>query len=367
VNPRVAILSTVGLLCLVATACRQTVPATDDTALQGAGATFPAPLYRKWIAKYHQAHPDVEISYDEVGSGEGVRRFLGESPKAVDFAGSDAALSPEQIRQAAQDRGVVIVPSTAGCVVLAYNIEGLNGPLKLPRDVYADIFLGKIKRWDDERIQKANPRLKLPETSIAVVVRHEASGTTFAFTNHLAAVSPTWREKYGRKAPPGASVAGAEDLGVLKVDWPGRVLPGNGNEGVAALIQRTPASIGYLEFGTARRAALPMAQLENRAGRFVAPSAASGLAALHDARLEKRPQLIGFFPDPDGPESYPIVTFTWLLLHKQADGDRNKRLAAFLRWCLTDGQEYNASLGFLRLPPDTAAAGARALAAVDLR
>ena len=262
--------------------------------LRGAGATFPAPLYERWIQAYRERSPNVRITYDAVGSGEGQRRFLAD---AVDFGASDAALSDEQIGRARS--GARLVPVTGGIVVLAYNLPGLGGPLRLARDVYVDIFAGRIRSWNDPRIRATNPGLDLPHRSIAIVARQDSSGTTFAFTNHLAATSESWRDR-----GPGA--------GNL-VDWRG-AMTARGNEGVAGRIKVSADSIGYVEYHFAKRLGLAMAQLQNKAGRFVAPSDQSGQAAL--ASVKQMPDNLRLFvPDPDGPESYPIVTYSWLLLH----------------------------------------------------
>jgi phosphate transport system substrate-binding protein len=260
----------------------------------------------------------------------------------VDFGASDAALTDEQIAQV--KRGVQLIPTLAGKVVIAYNLEGLGGALRLKRDVYTDIFLGKITRWNDERIAAINPGLALPDTSIHVIARQDGSGTTFAFTNHLAAISPEWKSTHG--------------VG-NKIGW-GKASLATGNEGVAALILRTPGGIGYVEYGMAKRTGLAMALLENKAGHFVAPTGSSGQAALANSKLPGN--LRAFFPDPEGSDSYPVVTYTWLLLYQQY-GDPKKAAAVknFVRWCLTDGQSYNEALGFIRLTPEVANSGLEAL------
>lgn len=260
----------------------------------------------------------------------------------MDFGASDAALTDEQMARVSQ--GVQLIPTLAGKVVIAYNLEGLGGELRLKRDVYTDIFLGKIKRWNDERIAEQNPGLKLPDSSIHVIARQDGSGTTFAFTNHLVAISPEWKETHG---------AGP------KIGWDKASLA-TGNEGVAALILRTPGSIGYVEYGMAKRTGLTMAALENKAGHFVAPTGISGLATLVNTQLPAN--LRAFFPDPEGSDSYPIVTYTWLLLYKEY-GDPKKAavVKSFIRWGLTEGQQYNEALGFIRLTPQVATAGLETL------
>ena len=309
--------------------------------IHGAGATFPAPLYKKWLEEYQKRRPEVMITYDSIGSGEGIKEFIG---GRVDFGASDAAMSDAQIAEVA--RGVQLVPAVAGSIVLAYNLEGLGGDLKLSREVYVDIFLGKIKSWDDLRIKRLNPELNLPKSDIALVVRQDGSGTTYAFTNHLSAISDEWRDR-----GPG--------VGTL-IDWPGPPMAARGNEGVAGRIKISKGSIGYVEYGIARRGGLAMAWLENKAGQFIEPHGGSGLATLLNVPLPENLRV--FFPDPDGQDSYPIVTYSWLLLYRQYD-DAQKlgALKQFVRWCLTTGQEFNESLGFVRLPPQITARAVEAL------
>jgi len=324
----------------VARAQESTRPATM---LRGAGATFPAPLYEAWIKRFTQQYPDVTLVYDAVGSGEGQRRFLAQS---VDFGASDAALTDEQI--AAARSGATLVPVTAGMVVLAYNLPDLGGPLRLPRDVYVDMFAGRIRTWNDARIVAANPSLTLPARSIALVARQDASGTTFALTNHLSAVSEAWRDR-----GPG--------VGNL-VDWRGGVMLARGNEGVAARIKVSNGAVGYVEYHFARRLGLPMAHLQNRAGRFVEPSAASGQAALARNATKMPANRRLFLPDPEGVDSYPMVTFSWLLLQdRYADPQKVSALKKFITWGLTDGQSLSRDLGYIPLPAEVASLSLAAL------
>ena len=319
-------------------------PPAGAIQIHGAGATFPAPLYKKWLEEYQKRRPEVALSYDVIGSGEGTKQFMA---GAVDFGASDAAMSDQQIAEVA--RGVQLIPVVAGSLVLAYNLEGVGGELKLTRDVYVDIFLGKINRWDDLRLKRLNPELKLPSRDIAVVVRHDGSGTTYAFTNHLSAISDEWRDR-----GPG--------VGTL-VDWPGNAMAAPGNEGVAGRIKLSLGSIGYVEYGMAKRTGLSMAWLENKAGQFVEPHGGSGLATLLNTPLPDNLRV--FFPDPDGPDSYPIVTYSWLMLYKRYDdAQKLAALKQFIRWCLGAGQEYNESLGFVRLPPAVLARGLEAVESI---
>jgi phosphate transport system substrate-binding protein len=317
---------------------------SGPVALHGAGATFPAPLYLKWIDVYTKMNPKVAIDYKVVGSGEGTKRFL---ENTVDFGASDAALSDEQISQA--KAGATLIPATSGIIVLAYNLPDVTGTLKLSREVYADMFLGKIRHWNDPRIQELNPELKLPKQTITLVARLDSSGTTFAMTNHLSAISEAWRNQ-----GPG--------VGKL-IDWPGVTMTAPGNEGVAGRIKRSWGSIGYVEYGFAERLGLPMAHLQNKAGRFIKPGLQSGQAAIA-ANVNQIPSnLRVFLPDPDGEESYPIISFTWLLLHdRHPDAQKSAALKGFVNWALTDGQSYSIDLGYIPLPDNMATL---ARAAVD--
>lgn len=305
--------------------------ASGPMVLQGAGATFPAPLYAAWIERFHRAHPEIKIAYDAVGSGEGVKRF---TAGAVDFAASDAAMTDAQI--AAVDRGVRLIPATAGMVVLAYNLPGLDGPLKLPHDVYPAILAGEITRWSDPRIVTANPGLTLPNSTIAIVARLDSSGTTFALTNNLSAVSPSWQSRHGA---------------ATRIDWPSGTMLVRGNEGVAGRIKVTEGAIGYVEYGFARRLGLPTAELENRAGTYVAATSESGAQALAETVAEMPDDLRIFVGDPGGAASYPIVTYSWLILYdRYQDAEREAAVLAFVRWGLTEGQQQSDELGYIPLP-----------------
>ncbi len=318
--------------------------AADLAHLQGAGATLPAPLYDKWITIYQHDHPTVRISYDVVGSGEGIKRFIA---GVVDFGASDSAMQDSEIAQV--PRGVRLVPATAGMVVLAYNLPELKGELKLQREVYLDIFAGKIRDWDDPRIKASNPNLTLPHKTIAVVVRQDSSGTTYAFTNHLSAISTAWRDR---------------GPGVGKViGWPGGAMIARGNEGVATRIKISDGAIGYLEYGFAKRLNLPMAWLENQAGHFIQPNAQSAQQALLNGSAAAPDNLRLFIPDPEGEMAYPIVTYSWLLLYDQyPDAAKLAALKDFVSWALGEGQRYSAELGYISLPQPVAA---QALTLVD--
>jgi phosphate transport system substrate-binding protein len=305
-------------------------PASAATQLQGAGATFPAPLYQRWIAEYTKADPDLQINYQGVGSGAGIKQF---TQKLVTFGASDAAMKDEEI--AAVKQGVVLIPATAGSIVLAYNLPGVEN-LKLSREAYAGIFVGKITKWSDPAIAKANEGVKLPDTAITVCERSDGSGTTFVFTKHLSAISPEFKDKVGE----GTSVTWT--MGVA----------GKGNDGVTALIKQNKGAIGYVEYGYAKNNKLSFAALQNKAGEFVTATTASGAATL--ATTQFPANLLRAWPsDPDGRDCYPISTFTWLLLYQRYD---NAQLAAavkkFVSWGLADGQKFSEELGYIPLPKE---------------
>jgi phosphate transport system substrate-binding protein len=332
---KIVLIATIAYCSLLLSACNQkpALPEKPAVTISGAGATFPAPLYAKWIHNYSTIAPDLEISYAAVGSGEGVRRF---TTGEVDFGASDAAMSDAEIKMV--DRGVKLIPATAGIIVLAYNLPGLNGDLKLSRSVYLDIFMGKIKHWKDPRIQQLNPGLNLPSWEIIPVVRHDSSGTTYAFTNHLAAI--------------GAS-NGSYNLKATKLmAWPSNSMVANGNEGVAGRIRITHGSIGYVEYGFAPRAGLSMAVIENKAGNFVKPSPDNGTDTLANTVALMPENLRLFMKDPEGEYSYPIVTYSWLLLYgSYPDSNKLAYLKKFIEWSLNEGQQFSSDWGFCKLPP----------------
>lgn len=345
-----------GVACVIAIALagaavpapqRGIAAAGERVELHGAGATFPAPLYQKWIEVFRRQQPDVAIAYDVVGSGEGQRRFIGGD---VDFGASDAALNDEQMARVPS--GTRLVPVAAGIVVVAYNLRGLGGPLKLGRDVLPDIFSGRIRTWDDPRIRASNPGLNLPRRNIAVVARLDGSGTTFAFTNHLAAASADWRDR-----GPGVGT---------RIDWRGTAMLAPGNEGVAGRIKLAEGSVGYVEYHFAKRLGLPMAHIQNKAGRYIEPSESSGMTALADNAKTMPTNLRLFMPDPSGEDAYPIVTLTWLLLYEHdPDPQKAAALKRFVAWGLTTGQTYSSELGYIPLPDEVTALALAALERIN--
>ncbi|MFM8718835.1 MAG: phosphate ABC transporter substrate-binding protein PstS [Chthoniobacterales bacterium] len=310
--------------------------------LSGAGATFPAPIYQRWSVEYNKQVPAIQVNYQSVGSGAGVKNFL---QGVVDFGASDAAMTDEEM--AKSPRGAVLIPATAGSVVLAYNLPEVKN-LRLSRDAMVGIFLGKITKWNDPVIVGANPGTPLPSTPINVAYRSDGSGTTFVFTQHLAAISPEFDEQVGFDK----SVTFPVGIG------------GKGNEGVTALIKQTPGTIGYIEFGYAEQNGLSCAALENKSGQFVAPTPESGAAALASVEL---PENLRVWPvDPAAPEAYPITTFTWLLLYKKYDdAAKLKALKDFITYGLTEGQSLATGLGYIPLPESVVAKANAALGTIE--
>ncbi|HYP56914.1 MAG TPA: phosphate ABC transporter substrate-binding protein PstS [Beijerinckia sp.] len=333
---------TVITLALLTAAGVLSASAADESiVLRGAGSTFAAPLYKKWIETYETDHSRVSLNYKAVGSGEGINQF---AAGLIDFGGTDTALTPEETAKI--KGGVDMVATTAGMIVLAYNLPPLHGELKLPRDVYKDIFAGRIRHWNDPRIKRANPALSLPDEDIAVVARQDSSGTTAGFTAHLASIDPAWVSR-----GPGTGKT---------VDWPGGTMLARGNEGVATRIKISQGSIGYVEFGFASRLGLKTALLENKSGQFVEASLQNGEAAMRAAAEIKPDELSA--ADPDGDHSYPIVSYSWLLLFRHyPDTRKAEELRDFVRWGLTTGQGFASELGYIPLPPETAQHGIDAL------
>ena len=313
--------------------------AEDAVTLQGTGATFPAPLYQKWFAEYNKEHPNVQINYQALGSGAGIKQF---QQHLVDFGASDAAMTDQEM--APIKDGVVLLPMTAGAIVLAYNLPNVATDLRLSREAYLGIFLGKITSWSDPAITKVNPGVNLPDTKITLVSRSDGSGTTFVFSSHLSAISDEWKNGPG----PGKSV-----------NFPVGVA-GKGNPGVSALIKQTPGAIGYVEYGYAVQAKMPMATLENKSGKYVKADLSTGKDALASVQLPEN--LRAWVTDPAGPESYPIVTYTWLLCYRKYQNAKTAdALKSVIKYGLTQGQSFSADLGYIPLPGNVIDADMKAL------
>jgi phosphate transport system substrate-binding protein len=303
-------------------------PADEQVTLNGAGATFPYPLYSKWISEYGKSHPKVKINYQSIGSGGGIRQLMA---RTVDFGASDAPMTADEVQKAPAK--VAHIPMTMGGVVLAYNLEGLDKPLVLSSDLVVDAYLGKVHKWNDPRIAKLNPGAKLPAKDIAVVYRSDGSGTTAVFTDYLAAVSPEWKDKVGQ----GKSVRFPKGLGA------------KGNEGVTGQIKTTPGALGYIELAYATQSNTPAAELVNKAGKPVKASIAGITAAAQGAPLPDT--LFGSIVNPDGDESYPISAYTYILVYEDMDDvSKGQTLAEYLWWAVHDGQKLSQALDYAPLP-----------------
>lgn len=303
-----------------------------DLTLNGAGASFPAPLYQSWFSKIQQdVYPGLLINYQSVGSGAGVEQYLAGT---VDFGASDAPLTDEERQQFSSQYGAdpIQVPMTGGLVVFAYNLSGVDN-LQLSREDYCGIVSGDITSWDDPAIVEANPDAELPSEPINFVHRSDGSGTTFLFTNHIQAACPGWS-------------AGAAKT----VDWPVGV-GAKGNEGIAAQIQQTDGSIGYVEYAYANENGISMASLENNAGNYIEPSPEAGAAVLEGQEVPEDFALT--VPDPEGDQAYPIVGLTWMLLYPEYDEPQKvDAINAMIEWALNDGGEIAQELGYIPLEGD---------------
>jgi phosphate transport system substrate-binding protein len=303
--------------------------AQQTITLNGAGATFPFPLYSKWSQVY-AAEKGVQINYQSIGSGGGIRQFIA---KTVDFGASDGPMTDEQITQAGGR--VLHVPMVAGAVVPVYNVGGVGQGLNFPPDVLADIFLAKITKWNDPRLVQVNPQAKLPAADIVVVHRSDGSGTTAIWVNFLSRVSAEWKSKVGE----GTSV-----------NWP-TGLGGRGNEGVAGLVRQTPNALGYVELAYALTNRMTFGNVRNKAGQFVRPTLSSTTKAMDGALPTIPADYRVFFTDAAGRDAYPVAGFTWILIYgDQADPARGKALVDFLWWATHDGQKYAATLLYAPLP-----------------
>jgi len=308
--------------------------------INGSGATFPAPLYMRWASDFKKSNPDVTVNYQGVGSGAGVKQF---TDGITDFGASDVAMSDAEIAKVSDN--VLLLPATAGTIVLAYNLPEVPAGLKLSRQAVVGILLGTVKTWNDPLIAKENPDAKLPATPVTVVTRADGSGTTAVFTAHIAAISPDFATKVG---------AGKQ------VTWPVGV-SGKGNDGVTALIKQTPGAIGYVEYGYAANNKLSMSSLQNKSGNFIAPTIESGAATLASVTLPAN--FRAFITDPEGANDYPIATFTWLLVKKSyTDAAKASAIKAFVKYGLTTGQQAAPELGYITLPSTVAE---KVLAALD--
>jgi phosphate transport system substrate-binding protein len=308
-----------------------TTPTPSQLAnLNGAGATFPAPLYTKWFDEYNKL-TGVKINYQAIGSGAGITQI---TEGTVDFGASDGIMTAEQQAKAEAAHGPILhIPMTSGAVAIVYNLAGVGtGQLKLTGDVLADIYLKKIAKWNDPRITALNPGSKLPDAAIAVVHRSDGSGTTYIFTNYLSKISADWNTKVGN---------------ATSVNWPGDI-GGQGNAGVAGQVKQIPGSIGYVELAYALQNNIPYATLKNAAGLYIAPSLASTTKAAEGVTLPDDMKIM--ITNSPNPEAYPIAGFTWILAYvNQTDRTKGETLVHMLWWAIHDGQQYASPLDYASL------------------
>jgi phosphate transport system substrate-binding protein len=321
------IAAALGALLLV---CGGLQPASAQILINGAGATFPYPLYSKWFDVYAKVNPSVRFNYQSIGSGGGQKQLLN---RTVDFGASDAPMSDAQL--AGSPDKILHFPTVMGAVVVTYNVPGVKVPIKLTGPVVADIWAGKIAKWNDKALASLNPGVELPDQGIVVCHRSDGSGTTYIFTDYLSKVSGDWDKAVGRGTA---------------VKWP-TGLGGKGNEGVSALVEQTPGAIGYVELIYAITNKLPYATLQNRDGGWVVPSLDSVTAAAAADASDIPADFRVSITNAPGKNSYPISSFTYLLVYqKQTDAAKGKALVGFLHWMLTDGQKYAPPLDYAPLP-----------------
>lgn len=320
-------------------ACALSGNVSADIKLNGSGASFPFPIYSKWFKDFSKAEKGIRVDYQSKGSGAGIQDLINGT---VDFAASDAAMKDDEMAKVKQ--GVILLPMTAGEIVLIYHLKGVDS-LKLSRKAYAGIFAGQISKWNDSAIAATNPGVALPDKAITVVTRSDSSGTSYIFSGHLAAISPEFKQQVGQGTQP---------------NWPnsGKFVAAPKNDGVTAQVQQNEGAIGYVEYGYAKLTGWKqVAELENQAGKFVAAGPETGAAALSQAEFpagtlpnSEAPNLIAWNWDPAGADSYPIVSFTWMLFYQDQDDDKAAALRRLVEYGVKEGQKIADSMGYIPLP-----------------
>ena len=307
----------------------------SEVRMQGAGATFPNPLYQKWFSEYNRISPGARFDYQSIGSGGGIKQI---TTRTIDFGGSDAPMTEEEIRRT---RGEILhIPTALGAVGITYHVPEVRAELRLTPEVIAGIYLGRVSRWNDPAIAATNPGLRLPDREITVVYRSDGSGTTFVFTEYLSKISPEWKQQVG------SSTA---------VRWPVGI-GAKGNEGITGQIKQTPYAVGYVEHLYAEQNKLPVAAVRNAAGEFVRPSLDSITAAAAGAAGAMPEDLRVSITDAPGETAYPISSFTYLLVYRtQRDQAKGKALVAFLWWAVHEGERYAREMSYAPLPPEMVA------------
>jgi len=313
--------------------------------LNAAGATFPYPIYSKWFDQYHQSHDNVQINYQSIGSGGGIRQLL---DKTVDFGASDGPMNDDQLKQASVP--ILHFPTVLGAAIPSYNVAGVQGDLNFTPEALSGIFLGKITKWNDPALVSANPGAKLPGDDIVVVHRSDGSGTSYIWTDYLSKISPEWQSTVGK---------------ATSVKWPVG-LGGKGNEGVSALIQQTPGAIGYVELIYAIQNHMAYGKVKNSSGAFVKADLASVSAAAAAAAKFMPEDFRVSITNPEGKGAYPIASFTWLLIpSKIEDAAKRGVVKDFLKWMMTDGQQSCEALSYAKLPKEVVAMEMKAIAKIE--
>jgi phosphate transport system substrate-binding protein len=325
--------------------------AQDPLLINGAGATFPYPMYSKWFDEYHKAHGNIQINYQSIGSGGGIKQV---TEGTVDFGATDGPMNDDQLKTF-QDKhgfGILHFPTVLGAVVPTYNIPGITAELNLTQDAIAGIFLGRITKWNDPAISGPNKGVNLPANDIVVVHRSDGSGTTYAWTDYLSKISDDWKNKVGK----GTSV-----------NWPiPGSLGGKGNEGVAGLVKQTPNSIGYVELIYAVQNNMPYGRVKNSSGAFIKADLAGVTAAAAGAAKNIPDDFRVSITDAPGKSAYPISTFTWLLVpSKFSEASKRDAIKGFLKWMLADGQNYAEALSYAKLPKEVVAKELKAINSVQ--
>jgi phosphate transport system substrate-binding protein len=324
------------------------LPLAAQVSITGAGATFPAPIYQKWFSEYQSVDKNVQINYQPIGSGGGIKNV---TDGVVDFGASDGPMTDAQLK-AYKDKhgfGILHFPTVLGAAVPSYNLPGVSAELNFTPQALAGIFLGKIKTWNDPEIAKANPGVKLPGTKILVAHRSDGSGTTYCWTDYLSKVSPEWASKVGKNT---------------SVSWPVG-LGGSKNDGVAAIIKQQPGSIGYIELIYAVKNHLAYGKVRNKAGEFVKADLQSVTAAAAGVANSMPADFRVSITDPPGKGAYPVSTFTWLLIpEKIPDAGKEKAIVGFIKWAITTGQNEVESLDYAKLPSQVVAKEEKAVAMI---
>jgi phosphate transport system substrate-binding protein len=351
---RFILMMSIAALSALLSSCSESTTSSDSASgstsggqvlINGAGATFPYPIYSKWFDEYHKKLPNIQINYQPIGSGGGIRQI---QEGTVDFGGTDQPMTDEQQKQA--KTRILHFPTVIGAVVPAYNVAGINQSLAFTPEALAGIFLGTIKKWNDAEMAKANPGVSLPANDIVVVHRSDGSGTTFVWTDYLSKVNTEWKSKVG--------------VGT-SVNWPVG-LGGKGNEGVTGLVKQTPNSLGYVELIYAVQNKITYGKVQNGAGKIVEPNLMSVTAAAAGASAQMPEDFRVSITNAPGENAYPISSFTWLLIPAKIENQAKRQaLTEFLRWMLTDGQALSEDLGYARLPAEVIAMEQKTIGAIE--